>query len=351
MPPPRPLAAPLTKPSPQTPPAIQQRLLDTFTTAFSDLLSSSTLLDSIQRIKGHLYAREFDSAFGEEELREAYAARWSAGRALGYAELALQWEELAEVLRGGRREQEGKESDQGDKVCVACLGGGAGAEVVGFTGAAGWLRKANGLKGGDWMKGAETCGGGDTSKVMLQVVDVADWASVLAELRETVTRSPVAQSTGSTASHVPLLNSSDFEVAFQQQDLLLMESAALKRLVHGCALVTLMFTLNELYTTSLPRTTALLLSLTDALRTGTLLLVVDSPGSYSTVKLGKGGEKRYPMQWLLNHTLLQAAKIDARDRWRKIRGEDSKWFRRSKGLEYAVDLEDMRYQAHLYERL
>ncbi|KAK4692724.1 25S rRNA (uracil2843-N3)-methyltransferase, partial [Lecanoromycetidae sp. Uapishka_2] len=125
-----------------------------------------------------------------------------------------------------------------------------------------------------------------------------------------------------------------------------------------------MFTLNELYATSISATTNLLLSLTMLLDPGALLLVVDSPGSYSTVKIGKSsrpsessGERKYPMQWLLDHTLLEASAVGSskvasgQRQWEKVDGREAEWFRLDGELRYPIELEDMRYQLHLYRRV
>ncbi|KAH7026190.1 uncharacterized protein B0I36DRAFT_330072 [Microdochium trichocladiopsis] len=79
-------------------------------------------------------------------------------------------------------------------------------------------------------------------------------------------------------------------------------------------LITLLFTLNELYTTSgIGKTTKFLRNLTAVVVPGTLLLVVDSPGSYSEASVGKeGAKKKYPMQWLLDHTLLHSSQERSR---------------------------------------
>jgi 25S rRNA (uracil2843-N3)-methyltransferase len=102
------------------------------------------------------------------------------------------------------------------------------------------------------------------------------------------------------------------------------------------------------------KTQQLLQQLTDNMTPGSCLLVVDSPGSYSTVSIN-GAEKKYPMQWLLDYTLLgQSAKTEKDQRlsqWEKLTSEDSQWFRLDESLQYPIDLEDMRYQIHLYRRL
>ncbi|KAL9001813.1 MAG: hypothetical protein Q9188_005227, partial [Gyalolechia gomerana] len=89
------------------------------------------------------------------------------------------------------------------------------------------------------------------------------------------------------------------------------------------------------------------------------------PGSYSTVGVngtgtdgegkgngnGKGG-KKYPMQWLLDHTLLEAVNgVGNKDgKWEKVHGEESRWFRLGEELRYPISLEDLRMQVHVYRR-
>jgi len=72
--------------------------------------------------------------------------------------------------------------------------------------------------------------------------------------------------------------------------------------------------------------------------------------SYSEVQLGQGADsktKQYPMKWLLDHTLQQVAQ----SKWKKHVADDSRWFRLDPSLKYPIDLENMRYQIHLYQRV
>ncbi|KAL8917910.1 MAG: hypothetical protein Q9172_005641 [Xanthocarpia lactea] len=177
-----------------------------------------------------------------------------------------------------------------------------------------------------------------------------------------------------------LVEAEHFAVGFQQRDVLAMGSDELRELCLKASTVTLTFTLNELYTTSIPKTTKLLLDLTSFVEKGCVLLVVDSPGSYSTLALNKSKEmdedrarqqpgdvdggkkqraiekdgKKYPMQWLLDHTLLEAASTSPGvegKQWEKLRSADSRWFRLREELRYPIALEDMRMQIHIYRRL
>ncbi|KAJ5883098.1 uncharacterized protein N7473_009984 [Penicillium subrubescens] len=411
----KPERTPATKPTPQKedtdsgpinlsttiPIPLQQLLLDVFkqalltspapqTDAVSDAdapangepvtLDTKTL---IQTIKAHLYQRDFDSAFAEagEELLRAYALRWSAARALGYAGI------FKAVLRWMESEKEGKSDSSHGSTRVVCIGGGGGAEIValaaawrdlGGNGDDGVAALGEGVEGfslddkekekGDTEKTTST-----SPRLTVEAVDIADWSIVADRLSKTIA-SPDVPTQKSSRYQPPLLpNTQDkpgLEVSFTRKDVLGLPEPDLKDLILGPSpsttpsmsppplLVTLMFTLNELFTTSMPKTTGLLLNITELLPRGAVLLVVDSPGSYSTLKLGKakdGGEaqeRQYPMKFLLDHTLLSVAK----GKWERVLTQDSRWWRREASrLRYEVGegagLEDMRYQVHVYRRL
>lgn len=65
---------------------------------------------------------------------------------------------------------------------------------------------------------------------------------------------------------------------------------------------------------------------------GTVLLVVDSPGSYSETTVGKSS-KKYPMQWLMDKVL---SSVDGERKWNKLESNESLWYRLSDGLEYPI---------------
>ncbi|KAG3182325.1 hypothetical protein PC129_g25369, partial [Phytophthora cactorum] len=151
------------------------------------------------------------------------------------------------------------------------------------------------------------------------------------------------------ASTRALLDDADqLALTHTQQDVLALDAPALAAVVGDRpVVVTLMFTLNELYTRGgIANTTKLLKNLGEVLAHGSLVLVVDSPGSYSETALGKE-KKRYPMQWLLDHTLLETTEKQGYS-WDKLESDESVWFRLPDVLNYPIPLENMRYQLHLY---
>ncbi|THD00463.1 hypothetical protein EYZ11_000027 [Aspergillus tanneri] len=361
----------------------------------------------IQTIKSHLYNRDFDSAFTDAsgDLLRAYALRWSSTRALGYAGI------FKAVFRGILNPQAHATNH------VVCIGGGAGAEIVAL--AAVWRDLLDGrdrnmlLTEGVSSVSLEEKESGTSSTLAstlpsssnprcttssrpslsssstttrphhpglsVTAVDIADWSIVINRLTSAIQSSNVPS--GPKTQTAPLLdpNMGPFSVRLQRSDVLSISEGQLNELLNpqekkqspptATVLVTLMFTLNELFSTSMAKTTGFLLRMTDILRPGAVLLIVDSPGSYSTLKLGKGKssagggegeggvrsaqqERHYPMKFLLDHTLLSVAE----GKWEQVFSQDSRWWRRDVAeLRYDVGegagLEDMRFQVHIYRRL
>ncbi|KAK8126748.1 uncharacterized protein PG998_002507 [Apiospora kogelbergensis] len=369
-------AAP-AKPSKLSPAELKQEqaLLDIFSDTFADVLGLDNFTSVLQEVKSALYNRDFEKAFGSEQYLEVYAARWSPTRALCYAKvlggIRDQLEDL--VVDGDRRRRLRAARADGDADADAALtkeasrqplrmlsiGGGA-AEIVAF---ASLLRHTDGSDNAD--ESTEPLVGD------LHLVDTGPWGQVVTKLQKSLTTPPRLSSHASPQAHQA--NRALVEPAtrlscnFTQQDALSMTPEQLTEAVRGKdqekpgpVLVTLLFTLNELYTGGgIARTTAFLRMLTACVPEGSLLLVVDSPGSYSEAAVGKGDDaqkKKYPMQWLMDHTLLTVDKkqpattsTSPRCRWEKLESHDSIWFRMAAELRYPFQLENMRYQMHLYK--
>lgn len=312
---------------------LQQQCLDIFRDVLKPSIDDATIL---QEVKGHLYNRDFAAAFGKESYLRVYASRWSPSRSLAYLD----------VLSDIRPNLESHPDFGGvDPFSVLCLGGGAGGELVAL---AGWLSSVR-----------REASLGRSLRLDVTLVDIADWTSVIDGLRDGSTTPPPLSKYASQAkkdANEAMVDSSAVSVSFLQQDALDTDDAVeagMKEQFAQANLITFMFTLNELYSTSMSKTQNLLSHITGSTRPGTFLLVVDSPGSYSTVSLN-GTEKKYPMQWLLDYTLLGPPKkveSDSTDaKWEKVIDESSRWFRLPEGLNYPIELENMRYQIHLYRR-
>jgi len=354
-----------------------QRLLDIFRTTFYELLTSSEFTPKLQAVKQALFERDFARAFGEPENLDVYAARWSPTRALCYASVLAGIKPQLEAITTSttsslpptttaaaaassdtqdpqpqpQDEQQSSSSPSpspsspsySSNLHVLSIGGCA-AELVAFAS----LLSAHlpPLTSGS-----------------LTLVDSAPWSAVIDSLTETILTPPPVSKYASAAVKArgpePALIHPRSRLAsseFLQRDVLALGAKGLLSPLllgsgGGPLLVTLLFTLNELFTAGgVGETTKFLLDLTSVVPFGSLLLVVDSPGSYSETTLGKEA-KRYPMQWLLDRIMLgtQREPVAGR-RWKKLESHDSIWFRlNGEGLDYPIPLENMRYQMHLYK--
>jgi 25S rRNA (uracil2843-N3)-methyltransferase len=352
-PPPQKPAPPTTNPPPTAVPhhhhlppplphSLQQLLLTLFHSTFSHRFTPS-LPSLLQSVKHHLFLRDFASAFGSPDFLEAYAVRWSPSRALAYAHI------FADVLSSPSTSPSSgpttTTTTPGRRKKIVCFGGGAGAELVALGAWAGRLGGGSGDGGGCEEEG-----------VQVQLVDVAAWEDVLGRLYDGLVKPPSVSRYAAAhvrAAHAaPVVEAGRFGYSFLCADVLGLAREEVEAVVGGggggVELVTVMFTLNELFGQSVARTNALLLMLKGGMAVGACLLVVDSAGSYAEVKLN-GSQRRYPMQWLLDHTMLQQE--EGESQWEKVRGEESVWFRIGEGLKYPLELENMRYQLHLYRRI
>ncbi|KAI1149386.1 hypothetical protein F4825DRAFT_430505 [Nemania diffusa] len=401
----------------------QQTLLDIFSTTFREVLDAEDFAAQLQEVKAALFNRDFEGAFAREAALDVYAARWSPTRALCYgrvlrgldshlqgllsdspeagasvgvgvqrrddergAEISLARDESAALGDGTRdaepetQEKPAETTERGDaergentKILKILAIGGAAAEIVAFA---------------DYISTQNT-------RAEITLLDIGPWATIVHKLQTALTTAPPLSRYAS--AHARLANKalvapSHLHSTFVQTDILSLAPSELAQFLavpenessgnSTPVLVTLLFTLNELYTTSgTQRTTAFLRVLAARAAPGTLLLVVDSPGSYAEAAVGRDA-RRYPMQWLLEHTLLleaparrKASREDSNNNttkngkledrgpgsgaqqqktswektsWEKVESHDSVWFRVAEGLRYPIPLENMRYQMHLY---
>jgi 25S rRNA (uracil2843-N3)-methyltransferase len=344
---------------------LQQLLLDIFRNTFSGILAADTLQPLLQEVKAALYERDFSRAFGSQEYLAAYSVRWSPSRSLCYLSILVDLQiHLTEIL-GTSQLDNGIQENGSPSSCpttlkstltVVCFGGGA-AEVVAFGGFLKFLLDTSTTERTDTEASNNLSISDKELGIDLLLVDTAQWGDVVQMLNMGLTTPPPLSNYASSSAkeaNSPLISAGRVATTFRCDNVLDLSQNQLDDIAgRGQTLLTLFFTLNELYATSIGKTTALLLSVTTAAKPGTLLLVVDSPGSYSETIVGKDA-KKYPIQWLLDHTLLETEKNRGQDgtsNWLKVFSDDSRWFRLPDSLRYLIPLENMRYQISLYRRL
>lgn len=300
----------------------QQLILDIYKTAFHSVLSSPTFPTTLQSVKQALFDRDFARAFGTPENLSVYAARYSPTRSLCYAAILSSLKPHLDAL-----------CSPSTHLPILSIGGGPSETVA----VASFLASTSPTPT-------------PTLTSTLTLLDSAPWSAPISALTTTLT-------TPSLPSLPPFLPPSHFTTSFLHADAL---TSPLPLTPNSPpVLITLLFTLNELFTAAgVGATTKFLLGLTGQVAGGTLLLVVDSPGSYSETKVGasEGEGRAYPMGWLVDRILL-GGEGEGRPRWEKVEERGSEWFRLPEGgggktpgggLEYPIPLENMRYQLHLY---
>ena len=351
---------------------LEKRTLEVFRTTFPASNDFEALKPVLQEVRDALKRRDFETAFGRDEYLEAYTIRWSPSRTLGYAQL-LAWICTQRAGDAYINQLVGHSKLEGPTKAV-CFGGGA-SEFMALSGLLRYLR-ASEAAGKPPTQDEEISEGLNTLSIsspntlspLLQVnlVDSADWTSVLSNLDQGLKTPPILSKYASAAvraANASFLLPGIAEHSFTRADVLGLSTEDLRTAI-GTAptLLTLMSTLNELYAISMPRTTAFLRRLKEAVPKGSLLLVVDSPGAYSEVAAAnakEGDEKRkWPMNLLLDYALLpKKQNQDDSDEeqperhWEKVINEPSMVYKLDDALKYPVSLENMKFQVHLFKRI
>jgi 25S rRNA (uracil2843-N3)-methyltransferase len=361
---------------PSLPLELEQRMLEVFRATFPASSDFEGLKPTLYKVNDALLRRDLDAAFGEEEHLEAYAIRWSPSRALGYAQL-LAWI-CAEREDDACIQQLVGSSQSAAK--VVCFGGGA-AEIMAFSGLLRYSRPSEAAgkpnspateEVSDNLEALEisaTTPSPATPLLHLSHLDIADWTSVLSKLGQGLNTPPVLSKYASAtarATNASFLSPGIVEQSFKRADVLDCSTEDLRAAIGPApALLTLMSTLNDLYTTSMPRTTAFLQRVTEAAPKDSLLLVVDTPGAHTEVTAsnaeGEEEKRKYPMNLLLDIALVPKQKKttgrkdgddeESRPAWEKVLEKTSMSYKLREGLRYPGSLENLRFQVHLYRRL
>ncbi|RKO88103.1 hypothetical protein BDK51DRAFT_19192, partial [Blyttiomyces helicus] len=261
--------------------------------------------ERLRIIKQHFFNREYTAIFTNPDLLPVYAAEYIPGRALCYRSLFIRIKELRDVLSGRGQ-------------FVFCLGAGNGSEVVGIAAAMVGLRLAGGANAG---------GGASEPEVEVHCQDLSSYDPVMSLLDSAIRSTwSIPQSTLTLSTSVSDLLDGDPA-----------NQAALAAHLARAHLVTAMFVLNELLATSKSGFVKLVTALVTHMPKGSLLLVVDSAGSFSDAKVGAGQYKVYTL-------------LDAVQGLEAVVKEDSVWYRYPDGLNYPTKIQNMRHFVRLYRR-
>lgn len=358
---------------------LEQRMLEVFRATFPASSDFESLKPILYKVNDALQRRDLNAALANEDHLEAYAIRWSPSRALGYAQL-LAWI-CAEKADDTYIQQLLGTTPNESPAKAVCFGGSA-ADTMAFAGllrhsrpseAAGKPSTPATTEVSDSLEAlkisATTTDPATTPLLHLNHIDIADWDSVLSKLEQGLNTPPVLSkyaSASARATNASFLSPGSIEHSFERADILDSSTEDLRSTIGSTpALLTLLSTLNDLYITSMPRTTAFLKKLTEAAPQDSLLLVVDAPGAHTEVTVtsaeGEEEKRKYPMNLLVDFALVpkstkKTGRKDnedeqSRPKWEKILEKTSMAYRLREGLRYPGSLENLRFQVHLFRRL
>lgn len=190
-----------------------------------------------------------------------------------------------------------------------CIGGGAGSEVLAL---ASLVHEAD-----------------ERKLVRLTTIDMGEW-------------NPIVDNMFSLVQDRWSLTADQFAVEALHQDVLDTFTAVD---FAQADLITLLFTTNELFAASKPKTLALLAHLSTTCQPGALLLVAESVGSYSEMTVGG---KTYPLTLIMDQTL--AGKTG---QWKVVERDDGRWYRipEETKLRYELPLENTHMMVRLYRKM
>ncbi|KAF9988003.1 hypothetical protein BGZ65_000432 [Modicella reniformis] len=351
-----------------------QHILNVVRESCQDAFSLPSFADTLQTIKSHFFARNYDAVFQNPAHLPVYSARYAPSRALCYYHTFLEHPVLMKILEGGPS-------------TILCIGSGAGSELVGISAAMVHANPApkTKKKAGSDKKGTDTSvkRAGNISKekppaeedaiqstsdgailglegqsltssndntiaepestegvaskiakskkmpksdkhqVTIVIQDYVDWSTVLTPM-ETVVRARMKLGPERLHCETEIGNVLDL-------------SEGLLDRVAKADLITFLFVLNELFQDK-KRTMLLVAKMVAAMPQGAHMLVVDSAGSFSNLRVG---ERTYMVYMLLDH--LKDLEIVYQD--------DAIWYRCPPGVTYPLKLENMRHFIRIYRKL
>ncbi|KAJ3343732.1 hypothetical protein HDU93_006644 [Gonapodya sp. JEL0774] len=243
--------------------------------------------DTLRTIKYLFTLREYDAIFNDPlhpERLAVYSAEYVPGRALGYADLFGSVEQLREVF----------ENPCGEKLEICCLGGGCGSEMLGLTALALQVRNGNNRNGKEGLSSSSNESPtlfGTTSitrgrvgrQLTIRMVDYADYSMVLAALESSIrttwgVKKEEIDFKFEKANILNIFSPGGCENNYTESHVDIISSASI---------VTLLFTLNELFQSSKKDTVKVIEGLVEKMRRGALLVCADSSGTFSDLQVTK----------------------------------------------------------------
>ncbi|RCH80714.1 hypothetical protein CU097_004059, partial [Rhizopus azygosporus] len=244
----------------------EQNILSMIRKACMNTFARNDFMKTLQTIKASFVQRDYEGIFTEATNLEVYAAAYVPGRALCYYEIFTRPQLLKFLMKRSQ---------------LYCVGSGSGSELAAIA-------------------AAMTRVPAERQKVKLVMQDIGDYESVLASFENTIREKWS-------------ISEEQLECTYEKGDVLDPNNAVIQQRLAQADLITFMFVMNELFVKK-AAALALIKTMVQSMKKGAHLLVVESAGSFSHLKVGN---KLYMVYMLL----------DAIQDLELVIGEDSRWYR------------------------
>jgi 25S rRNA (uracil2843-N3)-methyltransferase len=247
--------------------------------------------DCIRDIKDKFIERAYMDIFTNPDYLNSYFAHYTPSRALAYFALFTDIPELREMWTGRRdllrwelrrrrclrQGAEVAEMVKSRETKVWAIGAGAGAEILALNAAISndfmddqerWPQNPEDMSSVVFSDLESKVCGWHRCGVTMHVVDIGAWQPIINAINE--------QTCSDTF----------WRLQYSQMDVLSLSQGEVVSQASTSNLITCMFVLNELFKTSKAKTAAFLTAMIKSMRPDTLLLVVESAGSFSELQVG-----------------------------------------------------------------
>lgn len=306
--------------------SLQQQLLNILADHFRDTLQDPLYEKRLQAIKAHFFRRDYAAVFSNPEACVDYAVRYLPSRALAYAELFLTQPILALLYPPPlpRRPSAKRPDSSSDKPKrLVAVGAGVGSELCA-------LHLLPQLKRLQLEDDEEDAIEALQQELGIDIVDHAEYDTFLESLLNRL-----QATTPPTLRHT-----------YHQQDILAWSgSTEWTNLLAETTLLTFMFVFNELFTTSKSLTMQLIASIAKHLPSSSYVLLVESAGDVSEVKLSHHKDTEEDKGMMVYKFWDHLPGFEA------VLSTDRQWFRIDAALHYPLEMENVSYFTRLYRKL
>lgn len=268
----------------------EQAILSLIRKSCMHIFARADFFKTLQVIKASFVQRDYEGIFTEPSNLEVYSAAYVPGRALCYYEIFSKRPQLLKFLLKASQ--------------IYCVGAGSGSELVAIAAAMTRLPA-------------------ERQRIRLILQDIGDYSNVLQLFEKTI-------------QDKWLITNTQLECVFDQSDILELSNEETIHRLSTSNLITFMFVMNELFVKKGPAM-ALIQKMIGCMKKNAHLLVVESAGSFSHLKVG-------------NKTYMVYTLLDAIKDLEPVISEDARWYRHPEDLKYPLDVQNMRYFIRLYRK-